>query len=189
SGPEGRYEHAARTLRSWTADGTLVADPTPALYVYQQESGGQVLQRGLVGALELRDPADRVVLPHEDVMPGPVADRRDLTRAARAKLEPSLLMYAGGDAAAAVLDRVVASTEPTVTATGTDAVTHRLWPVADEADLATIAVDLRDRQALIADGHHRYAAYRLLQAELEAQAGSRPWDEGLALLLDLRPHP
>src|SRR5262245_55029839 len=33
SGPEGRYEHAARTLRDWTDDGTLVPDATPALYV------------------------------------------------------------------------------------------------------------------------------------------------------------
>jgi hypothetical protein len=40
-----------------------------------------------IGALGLRDPDQRVVLPHEDVMPGPVADRLELMRAARANVE------------------------------------------------------------------------------------------------------
>jgi uncharacterized protein (DUF1015 family) len=106
SGPEGRYEHAARTLRAWTDDGTLVPDATPALYVYEQVADGVVTQRGLMGALALRDPADRIVLPHEDVMPGPVADRLELMRAARANVEPILLMHSGADATAAVVDRI-----------------------------------------------------------------------------------
>jgi uncharacterized protein (DUF1015 family) len=189
SGPEGRYEHAARTLRSWTEDGTLVADATPALYVYEQATDGQVTQRGLMGALALRDPADRVVLPHEDVMPGPVADRLELMRAARANVEPILLMHSGADATAAIVDRIARTRPPLLSATGTDAVTHRLWPITDPADIATIQEDLRGRQALIADGHHRYAAYRLLQQEMGDRLGPGPWDDGLALLVDLRANP
>ena len=54
--------------------------------------------------MELRDPAERVVLPHEDVMPGPVADRLELMRATRANLEPILLVYEGGGGTAAVID-------------------------------------------------------------------------------------
>jgi hypothetical protein len=43
---------------------------------------------------------------------------------------------------------------------------------------------------LIADGHHRYATYRRLQAE-HHRAGDGPgdWDLGLALLVDGRSHP
>ena len=62
-----------------------------------------LLQRGIFAAVELRDPADRVVLPHEDVMPGPVADRLELMRATGANLEPILLVYEGGGATAAVI--------------------------------------------------------------------------------------
>jgi uncharacterized protein (DUF1015 family) len=189
SGPEGRYEHAARTLRAWAHDGTLVPDATPGLYVYEQAAGGVVTQRGLMGALGLRDPADRVVLPHEDVMPGPVADRLELMRAARANVEPILLMYEGADSTAAIVDRIATTDEPLLSATGSDAVTHRLWRVSEPDDLSVIERDLRDRQALIADGHHRYAAYRLLQEELRDRLGSGPWDEGLALLVDLRANP
>src|SRR5262249_61989826 len=41
------------------------------------------------------------------------------------------------------------------------------------------------RQALIADGHHRYAAYLELQARKRAAGrDAGPWDAGLALLVD-----
>ncbi len=189
SGPEGRYEHAARALRAWVSDGVLKADASAGLYVYEQSQAGRVLQRGLLGALGLRDPAERIVLPHEDVMPGPVADRLELMRAARANVEPILLTYDGGEGTTAKIVAQVTSEPAMVTATGTDGITHRLWQLTGRGDLAAIEADLHDRQALIADGHHRYAAYRLLQHEIGAVEGAGPWDDGLALLVDLRAHP
>jgi len=188
-GAESRYEHAALTLRRWLREGVLRADASPALYVYEQDDGQRVLQRGLVGSVGLRDPADRVVLPHEDVMAGPVADRLELMRAAQANVEPILLMYDGqGGPTAAVLAQL-AGTEPQVNAVTADGITHRLWRLDDPALLSVVAADLAGRQALIADGHHRYAAYRALQVERDAVDGAGPWDSGLALLVDLRAHP
>jgi uncharacterized protein (DUF1015 family) len=188
-GPEGRYEHAASTLRRWLDEGVLTVDKEAGLYVYEQASDQAVAQRGLLGNVSLRDPAERVVLPHEDVMPGPVADRLELMRAARANFEPILLMYDGESGPTAEVVARVAAAPATVTAHTHDGLTHRLWQVTDPKDLATVAADLAGRQALIADGHHRYAAYRALQSELEVAGGSGPWDSGLALLVDLRAHP
>src|SRR5687768_12995248 len=94
-GRTSRYEHAADRLAAWQADGVLRRDDTAAMYVYEQARPG-LLQRGLLAAVELRDPDERVVLPHEDVMPGPVADRLELMRATSANLEPILLVYDGG---------------------------------------------------------------------------------------------
>ena len=39
------------------------------------------------------------MLPHENTMAGPVADRLALTEATQANLEPIYLVYAGGGAA------------------------------------------------------------------------------------------
>ncbi len=62
--------------------------------------------------------------------------------------------------------------------------------MTDPADQAAIAADLRHRQALIADGHHRYAAYLQLQARRHAAgSGPGPWDYGLALLVDSAGYP
>ena len=189
SGPEGRYRHAALTLDSWIDTGVLRPDSVPGLYVYEQSDRGEVLQRGLVGALGLRDPADHVVLPHEDVMPGPVADRLELMRAAQANVEPILLMYDGEDGTTSQVVARVATQPPIVTATDSAGITHRLWHLFDPGELETVQADLAGRQALIADGHHRYAAYRALQAEQRATIGPGPWDRGLALLVDLRAYP
>jgi len=188
AGPEGRYQHAARTLRGWLADGTLRRDRDPGLYAYEQRAG-DVVQRGLLGALALRDPRERVVLPHEDTMPGPVIDRLELMRAAEANVEPIFLVYDGGGPASGLVDEV-ATQPPLFAATTTDGVGHRIWPVTAPDALALAAADLRERQALIGDGHHRYAAYRGLQRERHAAGhGAGPWDFGLALLVDARAYP
>jgi uncharacterized protein (DUF1015 family) len=195
----GGYAHAGETLRRWLADGVLVPDRSPALYVFEQ-SGPDTLQRGLIGALGLRDERDRVVLPHEDVFPGPVRDRLRLMRATGANLEPIFLLYEGGGGAATELIDAVATGEPAqaadrgarahpapVLAVRTDdGLTHRLWRVSDPALHARVAADLRDRQALIADGHHRYATYQELRGE---HPGPGPWDFGLALLVDAGRYP
>ena len=185
-GPEGPYEHAAQTLRAWIADGTLRRDPDPAIYVLEQvqEQDGRRL-RGILGALTLSEPEWRVILPHEDVMPDPVEDRLALLTATRANLEPIFLVYDGsGGGTATIVDSVIASDAPVLTTTTTDGVTHRLWTITDANQLATIADDLRPRQALIADGHHRYTAYLRYQQERRQRDGPGPWDCALALLVD-----
>jgi uncharacterized protein (DUF1015 family) len=193
----GRYEGAAAALRQWQDERVLVADPAPGLYVYEQArpgtGGTEVLQRGLIGGLGLRPPEDRVILPHEDVMPGPVTGRRELMEATQANLEPIFLLYDGGrppGAATQVVEAVAAGEPPLAEALTEDGVAHRLWAVTDPAKLAAVAADLAPRQALIADGHHRYAAYRQLQARRQdAGCGAGPWDYGLALLVDSAAYP
>ena len=204
---------AAARLRGWLAEGTLAVDELPALYVYEQQAPGWV-QRGLIGLVRVGTDA---VHAHEGVMPGPVAGRRELMRKTRSNLEPILLVYNGGaggegragggtgkeeaategpGACAArgdaswLTDLTANSQTPLACAVTDDGVTHRVWAVTDPTVQAAIAADLATRTALIADGHHRYAAYR----ELRAQAGrtgedSSPWDYGLAFLVDADEYP
>ncbi|KUO16287.1 DUF1015 domain-containing protein [Streptomyces dysideae] len=186
--PAARNEQAARTLRHWLSEGVLTADPEPGLYVYEQRDGDGMLQRGVIGALRVSDPADHVVLPHEDVMPHVVADRAALMRATSANLEPLLLTYRGNGSAAdttAVLERT-ANRAPLLATTTEDGFSHRLWSITDPADMAQIQADLARHQALIADGHHRWATYRRLRAE---HASPSPWDYGLVLLVDTARYP
>ncbi|MFE9741553.1 DUF1015 domain-containing protein [Streptomyces sp. NPDC006477] len=181
-----RHRKAAVTLDRWLADGVLAPDPEPALYVYEQHGDG-ILQRGVIGALELSTPAEGVVLPHEDVMPHVVEDRAALMRTTAANLEPLLLTYVGGDAggADAVIERTVRR-EPLLSTTTEDGFHHRLWSVTDPDELAAIAGDLSGHQALIADGHHRWATYLRLREEHRAPG---PWNYGLVLLIDTARYP
>jgi uncharacterized protein (DUF1015 family) len=209
---------AARLLDDWLAEGALAVDDVPALYVYEQRGDGWV-QRGLIGLVAVGTDA---VHPHEGVMPGPVAGRRELMKATRSNLEPILLVYNGGaetgagghggtagpglaagpggpgtdagtawaSGASGLTDRTADSGEPVACAVTADGVAHRLWAVTDPAVQQAIAADLATRTALIADGHHRYAAYRELRAEMRrAGQGDGPWDYGLAFLVDVDAYP
>ena len=110
-------------------------------------------------------------------------------RATGANLEPILLVYDGGGETVGVIDATAA--QPALVETVTeDGIRHRLWALTEPAALAAVEADLQPRQALIADGHHRYATYRRLQAEHhDAGRGSGPWDRGLALLVDSGTYP
>ena len=201
--PEGQpgspYEDAAADLRRWLATGILVPDAEPALYVYEQVSAGAdcqpaaggVLQRGLIGALTLYPLSAGIIQPHENVTPGIVAGRRQLMEATQANLEPVFLLYEGADSEASdLVDSVAADRVPLMEACTTDGLRHRLWAITEEKELAAVAADLAPRSALIADGHHRYAAYlQLRDRRLEAGAGVGPWDLGLALLVDSTRYP
>ncbi|MET8815944.1 DUF1015 domain-containing protein [Streptomyces sp. NPDC004549] len=183
--PTVRNDQAAATLRRWLTDGVLRADPEPALYVYEQRDGEGGVQRGVIGALRVSELEEGVVLPHEDVMPPVVADRAALMRATRANLEPLLLTYRGNGATAEVVERTVAHA-PLLATTTEDGVRHRLWAVTEPDDLTLVRTDLAGHQALIADGHHRWATYRLLRAEHPSPS---PWDHGLVLLVDTVRYP
>ncbi|MFF4426064.1 DUF1015 family protein [Streptomyces sp. NPDC001549] len=185
--PAARNEQAARTLHDWLAKGILSADPEPALYVYEQRRAG-LLQRGVIGALALSTADAGIVLPHEDVMPDVVTDRAGLMRATSANLEPLLLTYRGDDpgtGAAAVVERT-AQLAPLLSTTTEDGFQHRLWAITDPAELEAVMADLSHRQALIADGHHRWATYLRLQEE---HGSPTAWDFGLVLLVDTARYP
>lgn len=184
--PATRHRQAAATLTRWRAEGVLTPDPHPALYVYEQRSG-DLLQRGLIGALRLDGP----VLPHEDVIPEVVEDRAELMRAAAANFEPLLLAYRGDGTvtgATAVIETAVRRA-PLLATTTEDGFTHRLWAVTDPAELAAIDADLAGRQALIADGHHRWATYQRLHDQAPDTGPDSPWAAGLVLLVDTARHP
>jgi len=194
------YVYEQAVIGELDQDGAAVTGPGPApaaaadTSVNADGDYGGMIQRGLIGALRLVPPEAGIVLPHEDVAPGPVAGRLQLMEATQANLEPIFLLYDGGSAgqrgAATRLVDEVAAGEPLVEAVTPDRVRHRLWALTDADGLAAVAADLAPRQALIADGHHRYAAYlRLQQRCHEAGAGRGPWDFGLALLVDSAAYP
>jgi uncharacterized protein (DUF1015 family) len=202
--PRAAGEIAAARLRDWLADAVLATDDKPALYVYEQRGPGFV-QRGLIGLVGV---ASAAIHPHEDVMPGPVAGRRELMAITRSNLEPILLVYNGeagagghggsagtsGRVWASAATRLVGLTAderaPLACAVTDDGVSHRLWALTDPAELAAIAADLARRTALIADGHHRYAAYGELREMMRADGlGDGPWDFGLAFLVDADAYP
>jgi uncharacterized protein (DUF1015 family) len=166
-------EDAAARLATWRADGTFAVERAAALYVYDLAgSGPQPPTRGWVGAVALAPPT--VVAPHEATVAAVVADRRALRAATHADLEPVVFAHGGPPGpAAALAARVVAERPPDADLTDDVGVRHRLWRVADPAEVATVCADLARRHAVIADGHHRWAAASAAASAADAAAAGR----------------
>lgn len=165
-------EDAAARLAAWRADGTFTVESAAALYVYDLAGPGpEPSTRGWVGAVALAPPT--VVAPHEATVAAVVADRRALRAATHADLEPVVFAHGGPPGpAAALAEQIVAARPPDADLTDDVGVRHRLWRVADPAELATVRADLARRHAVIADGHHRWAAAAAAPASAASAATS-----------------
>ncbi len=172
---------AARLLR-WQGRGLVRRDDEPALYLHEYTSAGITI-RGLVGALDVSRRAtraeDRAVLPHEGIHPAQADDLADRMAEMGLNPAPILLVHSGTPRLGELLARVLAAA-PDHAFTDRSQQQHRVWAIREPAALAEIGDELRNTRALIADGHHRYAAYLRLQRR---EPGG-PCDLGLAMLVD-----
>ncbi|MDI9883706.1 DUF1015 domain-containing protein [Streptomyces sp. HNM0645] len=175
---------ARQRLERWMHRGILVRDQRPAFYVYQQHLGAKILFRGVIGELDLPTATPAAVLPHEDVQAHVVGQRAAHMQGLRAQLEPLLLTYrAPGSPAPAAMDDI--TRRPPLATARIGLITHTVWACTDPREQAAVGRHLGGAGALIADGHHRYAAC----LRLNDQHPGGPWARSLALLVDQTAHP
>jgi uncharacterized protein (DUF1015 family) len=175
----GTAEQAGETLRRWEADAVLERDAEPALWLYEMQPAGQVAAtRGWLGAVGLPAPGSRAVPPHEDTYAPAVEGRRALLAATRTDLEPIVLAH-DPEPALAEWSARVREAAPDLEIEDADGVRHRLWRVTDTAALRGVSEALRRTGAVIADGHHRFAAATAHHRDSPDRVGS---DAVLALV-------
>jgi uncharacterized protein (DUF1015 family) len=164
------YLHAQTTFEAWQQQGIVVRDREPALWVLTQDytgpDGNAYTRHGFFARVRVTDYGPGLIRPHERTHPGPKEDRLRLTRATRANLSPifSLFSDPGGEAWNA-LDAVTRE-EPSGTVTDIDGAVNRLWRVSEPGTIERVQATLRDRELLIADGHHRYETARVYAQEV-----------------------
>jgi len=195
--PPNWYDQAARDLAAWRRQGILAADPEPALYLYSQEfddperlSGsfalpGQPRRRTLLfGALRLEPYDTGRILPHENTMPGPKADRLRLMQTTHANLSPILAFFPDPDAQVYRLLETFHAAKPTVAFRDAFGIAHELRCVWDTPDRRRLLEALAPLPLYIADGHHRYETslvYQHLQRSGDpGRPDERPYDFVLA---------
>jgi uncharacterized protein (DUF1015 family) len=175
----GWAAQAARNLAEWQDEGVLVRDGAPALWVYELQPGnGAAPTVGWLGAVVLPEPGSTAVLPHEDTFPEAVEGRRALLAATRTDLEPIVLAH-DPDADVANLTDRARRAEPTLQILDDDGVRHRLWRVTEPELVTGFVAAVGRTSAVIADGHHRFAAAR---AHQRTDPDCRGCDAVLALL-------
>jgi uncharacterized protein (DUF1015 family) len=176
------YRAVAARLTQWQERGQLRRDEEPALYLHEYTAAGLTV-RGLVGALDISHrasgPDDRAVLPHEGIHPVQADELADRMTELQLNPAPILLVHRAPEAVRAIVHQVIAG-PPLEDFVDRNEQRHRIWSIRDPELLTAIDEALAPSQALIADGHHRYAAYLRMQR----RSPGGPTDRGLAMLVD-----
>ncbi len=185
------YRAVPERLAKWRQQGHLQRDVSPALYLHEYTASGMTV-RGLVGALDVsrrvaggEEPA---VWPHEAIHRGQA--RELASRMGQMGLNPApiLLVHRGTSELRSRIGHIAAQ-EPDLVFVDHARQRNRVWAVRAEDEIDAINDALATSQALIADGHHRYAAYLRLQEGQgpdtpRAASGEPLTDSGLAMLVD-----
>jgi uncharacterized protein (DUF1015 family) len=152
---------AARTLLEWERAGVLVRDERPAMWRYEMRPAQAAPTVGWLGAVAVAAAGGRAVLPHEDTFPAAVEGRWALLAATATDLEPIVLSH-DPEPEVAGLTAQTGDGRPDLEVVDADGVAHRLWRVTDPEVLRRLRLALGRTGAVIADGHHRFAAAQAL---------------------------
>ncbi|WP_161887724.1 DUF1015 domain-containing protein [Pontibacter russatus] len=183
-------KQAAATLQAWKAEGVLLQDRLPAIYVYYQYfrlpgSDKAYVRKGFICNIRAYDWKDGVLLRHENTIPSAVNDRIALLEETEMNTSPTHGLYT--DPAFVLepyMDEAILSpiyeTEDYQGARDVLAVIH------DRAAIRLFVETLQDKQVLLADGHHRYEGsleYRKKRTALnQAHTGFEPYNYHLMFL-------
>jgi len=157
---DNQYTRAAGYLSDWIDSGVLKQDPAEGIYGYVQdfEVGGSQYQRLTFIALakleEFGPPGP--VRPHEQTLSKAMLDRLNLKRATAADFGLVFMLY---EDKKGIADRIIqsASAGPAILDyTDEQDVRHRLFAITAKKDVDAIVRMMRDKNCIIADGHHRY---------------------------------
>ena len=174
--PEGTDEHAdavyeqgARNLTALIAEGALLQDPEPHLYLYAQKMGDH-RQIGVVGCASVAEYVKDTIKKHEKTRADKEDDRTRHIEELRAHDEPVFLTYR----ADAEIDAVVAAATkapPIYDFATADGIQHTVWVLGRE-DTAHLEARFGQVPVLyVADGHHRSAAAARVHKSLRGDGG------------------
>ncbi len=148
------YQDATETLAGFLADGTLEKERRPGLWIYRQTfavDGHTYVRNALVGLVRLSEYSAGIVRPHELTLAKPKADRLSLLAATRADFELVFLLTRAPLTAALSTRRT-----PDLSAEDADGVRHDGFRINDYAQHVELQGLVKNAEAIIADGHHRW---------------------------------
>jgi uncharacterized protein (DUF1015 family) len=154
------YREAGETFARWLAEGVLVADREPSLYLLEQEfraRAGTLRRYGLLARFRAEDRETGVILPHEHTRAAAKEDRWRVLLATRANFSPIFLMFEDPQRRFTELAQGALTLPEVARYTDDGGVAHRLIRIDAEALIASFRDLLAGVKSYIADGHHRHA--------------------------------
>ncbi len=191
------YTRATEYFHDWRSSGILGQDQEPSIYIYSQTFTIPGLRdvaerRCLIVRGRLYDYAEKMVFPSELTLNKPRIDRLNLLRATKANFGPILMLYSDPGGSLQSLVKKKAEGEPDESVLDEYEVLHRLWKISDPAFIGSLQEQMRDRELMIADGHHLYDTSLAYRDEARANSaggdGNAPSEFAMMTLASMEDH-
>lgn len=153
-----KYTRAGACMTEWIEKGAVKQDDKDTIYAYVQDFdiGTTHCTRSGFVALGKLQPFGDGVQPHEKTLDGPKADRLKLMREKKAQFGQIFMLFDDPKKIADEIIEKVATGECLIDFTDDDGVQHRIYAIDDQADVEAVTSMMTSKEAVIADGHHRY---------------------------------
>jgi uncharacterized protein (DUF1015 family) len=159
------YAQGRRALDRLIAEGALVHEEAPALFLYQQVMDGRA-QVGVMGLCSVDEYDADLIKKHEKTRPDKEDDRTRHVLELAAHAEPVFLAYRDTPAVDALVEQHLGTT-PLHDFTAPYGIRHTVWRVDDPRPLETAFAGVPE--LYVADGHHRCAAASRARAARRAK--------------------
>ncbi len=151
------YQKAHDLLWEMIEKGQFVQEDKPVYYIYELTMNGRV-QTGIVACASVDDYQNQIIKKHENTRADKELDRIRHVDTCNAQTGPIFLAYRANDVLREILGRTKQD-KALYDFTSEDGITHRVWCIDKEADVAAIQNTFAGiEQIYIADGHHRCAS-------------------------------
>lgn len=175
-------EEAGRKVVEWKQQGIIEQDKLPGIYVYYQYfnlpgSPKEYCRKGFIANLRVYDWDEKVLLRHESTMPFSVEDRLDVLHQTQMNISPTHGLYTDpSHEIEGYLDE--AMKHPLYESEDYQGVRDVLAVIHDVKIIRRIMEIIRDKQIILADGHHRYESSLIYQKERRQSNPEHTGEEG-----------
>ena len=170
-----RYSKAAKTFSEWKKNDILKQDTDSSIYLLCQtfhQDEQQIERTGFITKLKITKLGGDV-LPQEQTISKPINDRYNLMKTTKANTGQIFMSYRDQTRTVESIQQSYKDETPLIEAV-LDGIQYRLWCLTDEGQINTIQDVLAGKNAIIADGHHRYkTAYQYAQDHPEINGSDR----------------
>jgi uncharacterized protein (DUF1015 family) len=169
--PRGTTEEANNLLNRWKAEGVVIQDNLPAIYVYYQYfklagSPREYCRKGFVCHIRTYDWDEDVILRHENTIPKAVNDRVELLERTQLHASATHGLYTDEQhQLEKLMDEAILS--PIYETEDYQGVRDVLAVIHDAVAIRKFMDVIRDKKIILADGHHRYEGSLLLKHKMQ----------------------
>jgi len=152
------HDKASEILEEWIRNGILVKEGKDSLYAYQQEfavNDKKLSRTGFVCLLKIEEWGNNV-LAHEQTFPKIVDERCDLMEKTRANFGNLFMLYEDEKKEIDDVLSGLTSKQEDMKHIDTSGIVHKFWKIDDENAISDVIEKMKNKKAIMADGHHRY---------------------------------